>query len=172
MPQFHLTQKFATDCKIKQLLEPTTTMHPLDDWFVDRMIVDRKKIAMITHGKSAFTFFIPYAEAGGAKEMFIYFKNQLKKLFQHNSLPALALEVDKLFTEEFCFTKTINRKILGHMNDFRRCSQPLPGDPPTINWQDVAEQINNMPILAGSPNSSYAIEAFNTLLGINLPKRK
>ena len=42
MPQFRLTQKFATDCKIKQLFEPVNTIHPLDDWFIDSLIVDRK----------------------------------------------------------------------------------------------------------------------------------
>lgn len=172
MPQFRLTQKFASDCKIKQLLEPVNCDNPLDDWFIDRLIVDRKKVAMITHGKSAFTFFIPYADAGGAKGMIDYFKKQLKSLFLRNSLPALALEVDKLFTDEPTFTKTVDRKILGHMNDFRRCSEPYPGDPYPIDWQDKAERINNMPLNAGSRDSSYAIENFNELLGTNLPKRK
>lgn len=171
MPQFRLTQKFATDCKVKRLLEPVITTHPLDDWLIDRMIVDRKKIAMITHAKSTFTFFIPYADAGSAKGMIAYFKNQLKELFQQNSLTALALEVEKLFAEEPTFTKTVDRKILGHMNDFKRCAQPYPNDTYPIDWQDIAERINNMPIDAGSRDSSYTIERFNALLGINLPKR-
>jgi len=172
MPQFRLTHKFATDCKVKQLVEPIITSHPLDDWFIDRLIVDHKKVAMITHGKSAFTFFIPYADAGGAKNIIDYFKGQLKELFQANSLPTLALEVNKLFANELTYTKTVDRKILGHMNDFRRCSEPYPGDPYPIDWQDKAERINNMPINAGSRDSSYPIEDFNEILGINLPKRK
>ena len=172
MPQFRLTQKFATDRKIKQLLEPVATAHPLDDWFIDRLIIDRKKVAMITHAKSTFTFFIPYADAGGSKGIIDYFKGQLKELFQTNSLPALALEVDMLFTSELIYTKTVDRKILGHMNDFRRCSEPYPGDPYPIDWQDKAERINNMPINACSRDSSYPIENFNELLGIDLPKRK
>lgn len=168
MPQFRLTQKFATDCKIKQLLLPAHTNNPLDDWFIDRLIVDRKKIAMITHGKSAFTFFIPYADAGGAKGMIGYFKEQLKELFLRNSLPVLALEVDKLFTEEPIYTKTVDKKILGHMNDFRRCSEPHPDSSFPIDWQDTATRINNMAINAGSRDSSFPIENFNKLLNINL----
>lgn len=171
MPQFRLTKKFATDCKIRGLLEPAATKNPLDDWFIDRLIFDRKKVAMITHGKSAFTLFIPYADAGGAKGMIDYFKEQLKELFLRNSLPALALEVDKLFADELTYTKTVDRKILGHMNDFRRCSEPYPGDPYPIDWQDKAERINNMPLNAGSRHSSYAIENFNKLLGTRLPTR-
>jgi hypothetical protein len=128
VPQFRLTQKFATDCKIKQLPEPAATENPLDDWFIDRLIIDRKKVAMITHAKSTFTFFTPYADAGGAKSIIDYFKCQLKELFLANSLPTLALEVDKLFVGKPVYTKTVDRKILGHMNDFRRCSEPYPGD--------------------------------------------
>ena len=56
MIQFRLTKKFAHDCKIIKLSDPIATEHPLDDWFIDRMIVDRKKIAIITHAKTAFTF--------------------------------------------------------------------------------------------------------------------
>lgn len=172
MPQFRLTQKFATDCKIKQLIEPVITAHPLDDWFIDRLIVDHKKVAMITHAKSTFTFFIPYTDAGGAKGVINHFKNQLKTLFLTNSLSDLALTVDKLFTSDTTHTKTVDRKILGHMNDFRRCSEPYPGDPYPIDWLDKAERINNMPINAGSRDVSYPIERFNKLLDINLPKRK
>ena len=81
MPQFRLTQKVANDCKIKQLLEPVHTTHVLDDWFVDRMIMFHKKIAVITHAKSTFTFFIPYAEAGGAKKLPFYFSHKLRNFF-------------------------------------------------------------------------------------------
>lgn len=98
------------------------------------MIVDRKKIAMITHAKSTFTFFILYADAGSAKGMIAYFKNQLKELLQQNSLPALDLEVEKLFAEETTFTKTVDRKILGRMNDFNRCAHPYLSDPYPIDW--------------------------------------
>jgi len=163
MPQFRLTQKFPTDCKIKQLHEPVITTHPLDDWFIDRMIVDRKIIAMITHAKSTFTFFIPYADAGSAIKMIVYFKNQLKELFQKNLLPALVLEVEKLFV--------VDKKILGHMNDFKRCA-PYSGDPWPVDWHDVAERINNMPTKGGEQDWLYPVERFNNLLGINLPKRK
>jgi hypothetical protein len=172
LPQFRLTQKFATDCKIKQLIEPVITPHLLDDWFIDRMIVDRKKIAMITHAKSTFTFFIPYADAGSAKGMIAYFKKQLKELFQQNSLLALALEAEKLFAEEPTLTKTVDRKILGHMNDFKRCAKPYPGDPYPVDWRDASERINNMPTKGSPEDWLYPIERFNKLLNINLPKRK
>lgn len=172
MPQFRLTQKFAADCKIRQLNNPAITTHPLDDWFIDRMIADRKKIAMITHGKSTFTFFIPYADAGGARKIISCFKMQLQELFQKHSLPVLAMEIDKLFTGECIFTKTVDRKILGHMNDFRYCSTPYEGDPLPVDWNDTAERINNMPTKGSGGDYLYPIDRLNALLGIQLPKRR
>src|SRR6266487_2018107 len=112
MPQFRITKKFATDCKIKQLSEPMSTIHPLDDWLIDRMYDQRKKIAIIIHVKTTFTFFIPYADAGGAKFIPSHFKILLSEFFYKNSLPDHAEKVAELFAHEPIFTKTVDRKIL------------------------------------------------------------
>lgn len=171
MPQFRLTQKFSTDCKIKKLLMPAVTSHPLDDWFIDRIIVDRKKIAMIVHAKTIFCFLIPYAEVGGAKNIPEYFKARLKELFQRDALPELVLEVDKLFSESTSFTKTVDKKVLGHMNDFKFHAEPYADEPLPVNWYDTAERINNMPTKGGSKDWMFPVERFNQLLGINLSKK-
>ena len=65
--QYRLTKKFAVDCRIESLSTPCNTMSPLDDWFIDVFRVNRKKIAMVTHAISTYTFFVPYAEVGGAR---------------------------------------------------------------------------------------------------------
>jgi hypothetical protein len=156
------------DCKIKYLLEPINVSHPLDDWFIDCMYVHRRKVAIITHARTKFTFFIPYAEAGGAKMIPSYFISQLKELFNRNLLPSIAEEIEKLFNQEFMFTRTIDKKILGHMNDFKRCAEPLPDELYPINWQETAFRINNMPINASSKNCSFLLMQFKNLLGINL----
>ena len=150
---------------------PVVTSHPLDDWFIDKIIIDRKKIAMIVHAKTIFCFLIPYADAGGAKNIPEYFKKTLKDLFQGNALPELALEVDKLFSEPTFFTKTADKKILGHMNDFKFHTEPYADEPLPVNWHDTAERINNMPTKGGSEDWMFPVERFNQLLGINLPKR-
>jgi hypothetical protein len=172
MPQFRITQKFATDCKIKQLSEPMNTIHPLDDWLIDRMYVQRKKVAIIIHVKTTFTFFIPYVDARGAKFIPSHFKAQLAKFFYKHSLPDFAEKVTELFSHEPIFTKTVDRKILGHLNDFKYCASYAPGDPSPVDWQKSAEDINNMPVNAGTRKWGFPIEYFNELLGINLPKRK
>jgi hypothetical protein len=166
MPQFRLTKKFANDCKIQQLLEPTITKHPLDDWFIDYMLAYRKKIAVITHAKTAFTFFISYSEAGGAKNIIPCFKNKLRQFFETHSLSTLALETEKLFAGKHIYTKTVDRKILGNMNDFIRCATPYSDETSPIDWQERMTKTNMMPIYACKPNGFYPLERFNELLGL------
>ncbi|MCP4476240.1 MAG: hypothetical protein GY821_17110 [Gammaproteobacteria bacterium] len=69
MAQFRITQKFATDYKIKILAEPKQTNNIFDDWVIDRLIVKRKKVAMITHVRTVYTWLIPYSSVGGVKNI-------------------------------------------------------------------------------------------------------
>lgn len=172
MPQFRFTHKFAIDYKISSLPIPNNISHPLDDWLIDRMIADRKKIAVIIHVKTLFTFFIPYADAGGAKKIIPYFKEQLKMLFEKHNLLSLSLEVETLFTKNLSFTKTVDKKLLGYLNDFKRCSEPYPAEPLPIDWEKVAENINDIPVTYGTFGSSYPLNNFNALLSVNLPKKE
>lgn len=87
MPQFRLTQKYAKDCRISALSDPQPVNHPLDDWFIDVIRVNRKKIAMATHAQSTFTLFIPYAEVGGAAAIPDCIGNLLKEFLYHHDLP-------------------------------------------------------------------------------------
>jgi hypothetical protein len=170
--QFRLTKNFAKDCKIKKLSDPENKTHPLDDWFIDYLYAPRKKVAIITHAKTAFTFFISYEEAGGARFIPDHFKKKLIAFFNRHSLPQLATEVDALFSEGITYTKTVDRRVLGHINDFVRCAQAMIDNKAPFDCEFHANDINNMPTNAGSKNASYPIERFNELLGIEIPKRK
>lgn len=46
----------------------------------------------------------------------------------------------------------------------KRCTKPYPNDLRPINWKDISQQINQMPLNAGSHDSFYAIEKFNALV--------
>lgn len=120
--QFRLTKKFAKDIKASQLCEPMDTINPLDDWFIDVMRVARKKVAMVTHAKSTYTFFIPYELAGGAKSIPESLIVSLRYLLHRHDVTNYEESLDALMTSEPIFCKTVDRKILGHMNDYKRCS--------------------------------------------------
>lgn len=150
MPQFRLTQKYAKDCHMTILAEPEPVDHPLDDWFVDVMRVDRKKIAMVTHAQSTFTFLIPYAEVKKATAVPEYMSRLLVKFLQEQNLSQWVEQAALLFSGSKRFCKTADRKILAHMNDFKRCVDGFTKYSPIcehpIRWEQVANMINEMPV--------------------------
>lgn len=71
------------------------------------------------------------------------------------------------------FCKTVDKKILGHINDFKRCVigyinySPNFIDP--INWNHLAKEINSMPIKFSAENRyTFPSEILGNLLGYPL----
>ena len=150
MAQFRLTKKFATDIGISKLETPIHRIEAVDDWFIDVLRIQRRKIAMVTHAKSLVTFLLPYKHVGGAKAVPNQVGRLLKQFLRDNNLPQLDNQIDQIFQKVPTFCKTDNRKILGHMNDFKRCVEAriyyngLKFD--AIDWNDTMHAINNMPV--------------------------
>ena len=112
---------------------------------------------MVTHAKSTYTFFIPYAEVGGAKAIpdcinvllseFLYREDLIQHLDQFNHLSR----------NGFNFCKTIDRKILGHMNDFKRCvSFRLEENPK--DFEGAEEMIAQIPVNLQSIGFTTSLE--------------
>jgi len=150
MAQFRLTKKFATDMKVSKLEIPRLATVILDDWFIDFIRVQRKKVAMVTHAKSLLTFLLPYEKVGGAKFVPDAITVSLKKFLKEKGLDVRDEQIKQVFSTPHVFCKTDNRKVLGHMNDFKRCIEVgihydgLSFD--AIVWDDIMHSINNMPI--------------------------
>jgi hypothetical protein len=88
MAQFRLTKKFAADIKVSKLESPALQTTRFDDWFIDVIRVQRKKVAMATHAKSLLTFLLPYKQVGGAKSVPNCITVSLKKFLNENDLDA------------------------------------------------------------------------------------
>src|SRR3989338_5079890 len=97
--QLRFTKNFAKDCGIKKLRGSEVKSHPLDDWFIDYFYAPRKKVAMIVHGKTLFTFFISYEEVGGAKKIAGKFHHTLNAFFESHGILHFKNDVDALFSE-------------------------------------------------------------------------
>lgn len=87
---------------------------------------------------------------------------------QHN-VSEWAEQVDILFNQAFTFCKTVDKKILGHMNDFKWCSEGYIYDDPYFlyptNWDKVSEKINNMPVkFAAERGLTFPIQVFSQLI--------
>lgn len=160
MAQLRLTKKFATDMKVSKLELPSLVTAILDDWFIDIIRVQRKKVAMVTHAKSLLTFLLPYEKVGGAKFVPDAIAVLLKKFLKESELNVSEEQINQIFSISHVFCKTDNRKVLGHMNDFKRCIEVgihydgLSFD--AIKWDDIMHSINNMPI--GTQDYKYATE--------------
>jgi len=120
MAQFRLTKKFATDMKVSKLGSPSLATPILDDWFIDVIRVQRKKVAMVTHAKSLLTVLLPYEKVGGAKSAPDAIAVSLKKFLKESKLDVSEEQVSQIFSNPHTFCKTDNRKVLGYMNDFKR----------------------------------------------------
>lgn len=170
MPQLRITQKFARDIKVGLLIEPLPISKLLDDWAIDRTIIMRKKIAIITHVKSLLTFFVSYNEIGGAKNIPDCIEVLLSQWFYEQDLEECAEQTIELFKEPITFCKTSDRKLLGHMNDFKCCFEarvshnykPLAG----IDLEEETRAINGMPVITTKNKYSTPTELMLQLLRV------
>lgn len=119
MAQFRLTKKFATDMKISKLELPSLITAILDDWFIDVIRVQRKKVAVVTHAKSLLTFLLPYEKVGGARSVPDVIAVSLKKFLKEWELDVSDEQINQVFSSPHIFCKTDNKKVLGHINDFK-----------------------------------------------------
>ena len=150
MAQFRLTRKFADDVKIKDLQAPELVTPILDDWFIDTMRVQRKKVAVATHGKSLLTFLFPYEQIGGAKSVPDCIPVLLAEFFHVNDMQINRKTLNSIFRSTNVFCKTNQRTITGHMNDFKKCIDIKVRydevDFYEIQWDELMNSINTIPL--------------------------
>lgn len=165
MAQFRLTKKFATDMKVNQLHQPNLITSLFDDWFVDVIRVKRKKVAMATHAKSLLTFLLPYEQIGGAKSVPDCIGVSLNLFLNEHDLNISTDQIDILFSQPPIFCKTDNRKILGHMNDFKHCVEASIFHDDLnfseVDWDEIMSSINRTPV--GTQGYQYPIEMAKAL---------
>jgi hypothetical protein len=155
MPQFRITQKFSKDLKIKILDEPSSNLTYLDDWFIDVIRIDRKKVAFITHANTLLSFLIPYSHVGGVSKVPLAIKGQLLKFVVNNKFPQYQEQIVTIFDKDIVYCKTKDRSVLGHMNDFKvfieGYTYKVSFD--KIDWDAMMVQLNNT--LAGDSKGGY-----------------
>jgi hypothetical protein len=147
MPQLRVTQKYARDLKLTSLEKPSFVTPVLDDWMIDVVRVHRKKVAMATHVKTMLTFFIPYQDVGGAVGIPKSIGVLLSQWLYNHDFPKFGEEAIQLFNQGSVFCKTEDHKVLGHMNDFKRCYVWDMARAPCleqIDWDRIVDDIGDM----------------------------
>jgi len=92
----------------------------IDNWYIDQIILERKKYFLFTNSKTLFSFFTYFGttkEIRNFAQIFLsFYTEQLTRSFGHNYIgKAKDIQNSKLNT----FGKTNSRSILGSMNDFK-----------------------------------------------------
>lgn len=150
MLQVRLTKKIAKDLKIIALDEPVEQDNPFNDWFINLFTVNRKKVAIFTHGSTMLTFFSLYSEIGGAKNLFIALKLHLTKYLQQLGFYHLQTQVESIFDGTYKYCKTVDKRVLGHMNDFIygvQCYTDISSIADEIlSWGEITKRINDTPM--------------------------
>ena len=125
---------------------------------------------MITHAKSLLTFFVSYNEVGGAKNIPECIGVLLSQWLYDRNLEELGDQAVKIFKEPVIYCKTADRKLLGHMTDFKRCFEIGVNyhdkDFDDINFDEEAEAINNMPVTTIRNQYSTPTKLMLELLGV------
>jgi hypothetical protein len=154
MVQFRFTNQFAKNLKISLSNSPEPTCYPLDDWIGDVFHVGRKKVAILTHAHTFISFIFPYAEVAGASNVLAILPVELEDYLRaHGFEEHIALMVE-IFSHPHTFTKTSNRKALGHMNEFKKIVEYLMHrNNAQVNWHDISDVLNDTIITIG--RSSY-----------------
>ena len=145
MAQFRITRKYAKDIKVTNLATPAVATKPYDNWFIDVIRANRRKIAMITHAHSLLTFLIPYADVGGAKAIPDCIPVLIKQFLWDHDLQRREEAVNRLFEEPPTYCKTADKHIIGHMNDFKKIiDYYTKHSREGYGWDAIAGKINDM----------------------------
>lgn len=148
MPQFRLTHKFARDLRINALSEPNETESLFDDWIIDVIRVERKKVAIVLHAKTLLVFAIPYIAVGGVKHIPAHISVILQHYLDSEQSVQHIAHVQTLFKTKSSFCKTNNRQLLGHLNDFKAIIHCYANSNSFehINWYTIACKLHKTPV--------------------------
>lgn len=168
MPQIRITQKFAVDCRCGKLQNPRKRNSFFDDWVIDVFRISRKKVAIISHAQTLLTFLIPYSQVGGAKGIYECIPVLLQQFLYDHGFEEYLSEMEQVFASPLEYCKTQDRRMIGHMNDFKRCIigqvQWKEISFEEIDWDELMDDTNQMPINLHSVGFTSPIELINDAL--------
>lgn len=150
MLQLRLTQKAAKDLKVTTLEVPVAQDNLFNDWFINVFVAKRKKVIIFTHCLTKLSFFSLYSEVGGYKNLPTALKIHLTKYLEKIGYSNLQMQIEALFDGAHKYCKTIDKKVLSHMNDFVHGVKGyieyanIKGH--QLDWEDITRRIQDTPM--------------------------
>lgn len=157
MVQIRVTKIFSLDLKLNNLPKPQSVVSIFDDWVIDKVLLNRKKIAMATHIESRLTFFFPYVLVGGAKSVAGFIGVEIEDFISKNGLKKYHKELSSLFENiEYC-VNTADKSLIANMTDLKKVFLCYTQDRifEEINWHEINDKINEIIISSKSSNKKY-----------------
>ena len=136
-------------------------VEPLKDWYVNLFYIDRKKCLIFTEAHSLFTFIVFGLYRKEIKNIGEVFRIGLSKVMYYHDFNAEQIKSLLELADNFCFSLTISRKVLGSMNDFifRYESHLYSEEQITQEIEmEILRNLNDTPM--GSLKYGYPIEFF------------
>ena len=93
------------------------SQEPLKEWYVNLFYIDRKKCLIFTEAQSLFTFIVFGLYRKEIKTIEKVFRKGLSKILYYHNFNAKQINHILKTCDDFCFSTTISRKVLGSMND-------------------------------------------------------
>jgi len=129
----------ATQKLLRALPAPTDAScvpgNALGDWYVNRIVVDRRPLLLLVSSKSLLAILAPARDVRSLPDRLAQLVGaRLRRLPVSETV--LAAEV--LATAQVCVGKTIDRSVTGHLVDF---SKAIPHDLPVGTWDERALRV-------------------------------
>ncbi|APJ02796.1 DUF6933 domain-containing protein [Silvanigrella aquatica] len=157
MVQIRLTKKFSSDLKIKNIPLPKAIHSIYDNWIIDNLVLNRKKIAMATHLEPRLTFFFPYTLIGGAKNIVAFIEEKIKNFILKNNLKIDLNKINIIFKYIYYCKNTDNKSVVSNMTDLKKIflAHVYGHQFDKLNWQELNDITNDSIISFKSSEEKY-----------------
>lgn len=120
MPTLSCTKKVRDKLKKHKLISDEKVDTGLQNWYVDLLRIKRKEYYLFTNSVTLYSLLIYMGTEKERKNLEQIFFGKLKEAIVADfGVPASLVESIFLDEEEFVYTKTNSRSVLGVMNDFK-----------------------------------------------------
>lgn len=167
MLQLKLTQKVQKELGIKpkDMPEAIQSNTSLGDWFVNIFMLERRKVLIFVNEKTLLSFVAYGVKKENIKKLHVVFLKGLEQLLSLEEVEDKKINDVLDEYQDFDFTKTDNKKVLGSMNDLVNMYDHMiyvQGGIQSSDLTDVIKRINRTP--QRNIGWSYSIEVVKEIL--------
>ena len=114
MLTFRCTQRVLRRLGIEAIADAPVSTTRLGDWYINLLLVRRHRLLIFVSEPTLLSVFIPVNELS---TLIPRFRRGLAEVLQALGAPTRAIEAEISDTETVAFAATVNRSVLGSMND-------------------------------------------------------